>query len=169
MINELYEKLNNIKRAGGSVKSYDKGIKVIYKTIYNRIEDADCMELEYLDKDYSLEVKRIIVEFLNFENMQGLADVTPDEQIRDIQKAIDTALEVLQKYKTKEYECLIENGFYHPFEEHERYTRYSNKNFEMEYRKKFVNDLGIAGLSKNKSNGIDKVIQKACEKCRLFD
>ena len=168
-MNSLYDKLNNIKSAGGSIESYNKGVEAIYLKIYKRIENADGMDNGYLEDNYSLEVKTIIVEFLNFENMQGLADITPNEQIRDIQNAIDTALEVLKKYKTKEYDCLIENAFYHPFEEREKYTRYSEKNFQMEYRKKFVNDLVIAGLSKNKANGIDKIVQKACVKCRLFD
>lgn len=168
-MDSLYEKLNDIKRTGGSVEAYNKGIEVIYSKIYTRIVNAECMELEHFEDNYPIEVKKIIVEFLNFDNMWGLAGVTPDEQIRDIQNSINKALEVLEKYKTKEYDCLRENGFYNPFKEREAYNRYSEKNFYMEYRKKFKNDLVMVGLSKNKANGIERIIQKACERCRLFD
>ncbi|SMP86317.1 hypothetical protein SAMN06314042_10233 [Epsilonproteobacteria bacterium SCGC AD-308-O04] len=159
----------------GHTYSDDDHIEIIedlYEDIYDEITEDDSDDVDDVDdtddtddvvdtifeEDCSFEVKELIVQYLNHENFQGMSQDT----IEKINKSIINALEILEKYKTPEYQCLVDNGFCNPDSERPPYEGYIDKEWHAEYQQQFIDkaqELGIEEpLAQKMISGLESII-----------
>lgn len=156
MDTKLFEELHIIMyyKKDKDKEEYQKLIKDIYDYL---LEEEEILQERVLDSDFDFDIKELIVQFVNPENTSNGAE-NIIEGIRPIRinKEIQEALETLKKYNTPEYECLLDNNFYNPFEDRKPYQSFTNKNFEMQYNIEFIEKMQRIGIPKYKSQLIIK-------------
>ncbi len=178
---KLNEEADKVTLYGASTEAYDAEVEALYTLIYDSILFNDDIDFK-LDDNYPLRWKEIIVQYLNPENYYGVQDINDFKKPVYVNDEIKKALSVLEKYQTPEYDCLSENGFCNsfavlekyqtpeydclsengfckPFVKREKHESFTFKNWEMKYRKNFIERLVTAGASKNQAKNIEKSVK----------
>ncbi|MCX6051950.1 MAG: hypothetical protein NTZ60_05495 [Campylobacterales bacterium] len=137
MLDEIIIKLRN----SYTDEDYLSVIENLYEDIYDEVTE-DNMYAIIFEEECSFEVKELITQYLNHDNFREIEKDTKGK----INKKITDALELLQKYKTPEYQCLVDNGFCNPLSERPSYEGYINEHWHIEYKQQFVDKAQKLGI-----------------------
>ncbi len=129
MLDEIIIKLRN----SYSDEDYLSVIENLYEDIYDEVTEND-MYAPIFEESCSFEVKELIAQYLNHDNFREIEKDTKEK----INKRIMDALELLQMYKTPEYQCLVDNGFCNPLSKRPPYEGYLDEQWHIEYKQQFV-------------------------------
>ena len=140
MLDEIIIKLRN----SYTDEDYQRVIESLYEDIYDEVTE-DGMYAIIFEEECSFEVKELIAQYLNHDNFREMEKDTKEK----INKKITDALELLQKYKTPEYQCLVDNGFYNPLSERPPYEGYINEQWHIEYKQQFVDKAQMLGIEEH--------------------
>ncbi|MDO8454725.1 MAG: hypothetical protein Q7S59_09160 [Sulfurimonas sp.] len=153
MLDEIIIKLRN----SYTDEDYLTVIENLYEDIYDEVTEND-MYAPIFEESCSFEVKELIAQYLNHDNFREIEKDTKEK----INKRITDALELLQMYKTPEYQCLVENGFCNPLSERPLYEGYMNEQWHIDYKQQFVDKAQIVGieehLAKKIISGLESVV-----------
>ncbi len=140
MLDEIIIKLRN----SYSDEDYLTVIENMYEDIYDEVTENE-MYAPIFEENSSFEVKELIAQYLNHNNFREIEKETKEK----INKRITEALELLQMYKTPEYQCLADNGFCNPLSERPPYEGHMDKQWHIEYKQQFVNKAQILGIEEH--------------------
>jgi len=154
MLDEIMTQLEN----SYAEEDYPLIIEDMYEDIYDEIVENDMLYTTIFEEDCSFEIKELVTQYLNHENFQDMQKDTMEQ----ISKRIMDALEILEKYNTLEYQCLVDNGFYNPLTERPPYEGYINEQWHTDYQQQFVDkakEFGIEEhLAKKMISGLESII-----------
>lgn len=137
MLDEIIIKLRN----SYTDEDYLTVIENMYEDIYDEVTENDIYAIIF-EEDCSFEIKELIAQYLNHDNFRDIEKNTKEK----INKKITDALELLQMYKTLEYQCLVDNGFCNPLAERPPYEGYINERWHIDYKQQFVDRAQMLGI-----------------------
>jgi hypothetical protein len=153
MLDEIIIKLRN----SYTDEDYITVIEDMYEDIYDEVTENE-MYAPIFEENCPFEMKELIAQYLNHDNFREIEKDTKEK----IHKRITEALELLQKYKTPEYQCLVDNGFCNPLSERPPYESYINEQWHIDYQQQFVDKAQILGidehLAKKIISGLESII-----------
>ncbi|MFA6190954.1 MAG: hypothetical protein WC665_01250 [Sulfurimonas sp.] len=153
MLDEIIIKLRN----SYSDEDYLTVIEDMYEDIYDEVTEDD-MYAPIFEESCSFELKELIAQYLNHDNFREIEKDTKEK----IHKRIMDALELLERYKTPEYQCLVDNGFCNPLIERPPYEGYINEQWHIDYKQQFVNKAQILGIEEHLAmkiiSGLESII-----------
>ncbi|MCX6076065.1 MAG: hypothetical protein NTW78_04170 [Campylobacterales bacterium] len=140
MLDEIIIKLRN----SYTDEDYLTVIENLYEDIYDEVTENDMYVLIF-EENSSFEVKELIAQYLNHDNFREIEKETKEK----INKKIMDALELLQMYKTPEYQCLVDNGFCNPLNERLPYEGHMDKQWHVEHKQRFVDKAQGLGMEEH--------------------
>ncbi len=142
MLNEIMSQLAN----SYNEEDYIAVIEDIYEDIYDEVTEDEIYATVFKE-EYPFEIKKLITNYLNHENFQEMHEETKEQ----INKSIINALEILKKYNTPEYICLVENNFYNEPNERPPYTEFIHKPWHIQYKQNFINQVQEFGIQEQQA------------------
>ncbi|MFA6196512.1 MAG: hypothetical protein WC656_07685 [Sulfurimonas sp.] len=140
MLDEIIIKLRN----SYTDEDYLRVIESLYEDIYDEVTEDGIYAIIF-EEDCPFEVKELIAQYLNHDNFRDMEKDTKEK----INKKIAEALELLEKYKTPEYQCLVENGFCNPLSERPPYEGQINEQWHIDYKQQFVDKAQTLGIEEH--------------------
>jgi hypothetical protein len=153
MLNEIITQLEN----SYTDEDYVIVIEELYEDIYDEITENDIYEMTF-EEECSFEIKELIANYLNHENFKEIQQDT----IERINKSITDSLEILEKYNTPEYQCLVENGFCNPLNERTPYKAKIDEHWHTDYQQQFIHKAQQLEIEESIANkmisGLESII-----------
>ncbi|MFA6136977.1 MAG: hypothetical protein WC667_02710 [Sulfurimonas sp.] len=140
MLDEIIIKLRN----SYSDEDYLTVIENLYEDIYDEVTEND-MYASIFEENCSFELKELIAQYLNHNNFREIETDTKEK----INKKLTDALELLQMYKTPEYQCLVDNGFCNPLSERPPYEGYIDEPWHIDHKQQFVDKAQTLGIEEH--------------------